>query len=299
MPFNNSIALAQQFLPVLDNVYKAEAKASILDTANEFIRFIGANVVQVYKLGLQGLGDYDRNTGFVTGDMTGTWETLTLMQDRGRSFGIDTMDNEEVGGLLLGSSMTEFIRRYVAPEIDAYFFAKAATSAGNSDTAAISSGSDAVDAIDAATVAMDDAEVPYEGRILFVSPTIYGYLKAGTTRMVMNRDDNVNYNIAMYNDMRVISVPQARFYSAIDLYDGTTLGEEAGGFVKDAAGKDLNFLIVHPSAVRKIAKHVVPRLIPPQYNNFADQWLMQYRIYHDAFILDNKVDGVYAHISTT
>lgn len=299
MPFNNSIALAQQFLPVLDNVYKAEAKASILDTANEFIRFIGANVVQVYKLGLQGLGDYDRNTGFVTGDMTGTWETLTLTQDRGRSFGIDTMDNEEVGGLLLGASMEEFIRRYVAPEIDAYFFAKAAANAGNSDTAAISSGSDAVDAIDAATVAMDDAEVPYEGRILFVSPTIYGYLKAGTTRMVMNRDDNVNYNIAMYNDMRVISVPQARFYSAIDLYDGTTLGEENGGFVKDAAGKDLNFLIVHPSAIRKIAKHVVPRLIPPQYNNFADQWLMQYRIYHDAFILDNKVDGVYAHISTT
>ncbi len=186
-------------------------------------------------------------------------------------------------------------------EIDAYTAAKlfAATPAGQKIQAAISTGSAAVAAIDAATVALDEAEVPYEGRILFVSPTLYGYLKAGITRMVLNRDDNVNYNVAMYNDMQVIMVPQARFYTAIDLFDGTTLGEEAGGFTKDAAGLDINFQIVHPSAVRKIAKHVAPRVFPAGVWQKSDGAAFQYRIYHDVFALDNKVDGIYTHYSTT
>ena len=89
MAYNNSIALATRYLPILDEVYKAESKTALLDAANERVRFVGANSVQLYKTSLNGLGDYDRNTGFPTGSATGTWETLTLSQDRGRSFQID------------------------------------------------------------------------------------------------------------------------------------------------------------------------------------------------------------------
>ena len=211
------------------------------------------------------------------------------------------MDDEESMFVAFGKLASEFIRTKVVPEIDAYTAAQlfANTPAGNKVQAAIASGSDAVDAIDAATVALDNSEVPYEGRILFVSPQLYGYLKAGITRLVMNRDDNVNYNVDMYNDMQVITVPQTRFYTAIDLYDGTTLGEEAGGFVKDASGLDINFQIVHPSALRKIAKHVAPRVFPTGVWQKSDGAAFQYRIYHDVFALDNKVDGIYTHYSTT
>lgn len=168
----------------------------------------------------------------------------------------------------------------------------------NLDATTLSSGAATVAAIDNATAVMDDEEVPYEGRILFVSPTIYGYLKAGITRMVMNRDNNVNYNVDMYNDMRVITVPQTRFYSAIDIYDGTTLGEEAGGYVADAAAKNIQFMIVHPSAVRKIAKHVAPRIFAPSENIRADAFAYQYRIYHDVFVLDNKQHGLFISTET-
>ena len=89
MPYANSIGLAQQYLPVLDDIYKAESKTSILDMANDRIRFVGGNTVQVYKTSLDGLGDYNRNTGFATGSETGSWESLALTQDRGRSFQID------------------------------------------------------------------------------------------------------------------------------------------------------------------------------------------------------------------
>ena len=89
MAYNNSIALATRYLPILDEAYKAGAKSSILDIANERVRFTGANTVQLYKTALNGLGDYSRNAGFVTGSATGTWESMQLTQDRGRSFMID------------------------------------------------------------------------------------------------------------------------------------------------------------------------------------------------------------------
>ena len=87
---NNSIALAQKYLPLLDAVYKAYAKTAILDATN--VSFAGANTVKVFKTSMDGLGDYSRNKGFVDGDVTGVWETLTLTKDRGRSFQIDRMD---------------------------------------------------------------------------------------------------------------------------------------------------------------------------------------------------------------
>lgn len=86
---NNSITLAEQYLPVLDEVYKVASRTSVLDMANERVRFLGGNTVQVYKTSVDGLGNYSRNQGFVTGDNTGTWEDLALTKDRGRSFLID------------------------------------------------------------------------------------------------------------------------------------------------------------------------------------------------------------------
>ena len=85
----NSISLVTKFLPVLDAVYKRESVTSILDTANDRVEFIGANIVKLFKIDLDGLGNYDRNNGFVSGDVTATWEQLQLTQDRGRSFMLD------------------------------------------------------------------------------------------------------------------------------------------------------------------------------------------------------------------
>lgn len=86
----NSIALAQKYLPLLDEVFKASSRTAILD--DDAAEFVGANAVKLFKTSMDGLGNYSRNSGFVDGSVTGTWETMTLTQDRGRSFQIDRMD---------------------------------------------------------------------------------------------------------------------------------------------------------------------------------------------------------------
>lgn len=88
-PVDNSMSLATRFLPILDEIYKRESLTSILDTANERVQFIGAQTAKIFKIDVDGLGDYSRNAGFVPGSSDGTWETLTLQRDRGRSFSID------------------------------------------------------------------------------------------------------------------------------------------------------------------------------------------------------------------
>lgn len=297
-PVNNNIDLASRFLPILDEVYQYEARSSILDTANERVRWIGAKTVNLFYLDPVGLSNYSRNDGFVSGDATGTWEPYTLEIDRGRSYMVDVMDNDEAMGMAFGSLAGTVVRQEVTPEVDAYRFAKYAGTAGI-QTATPVDLSDSVDIasmLDAAQIAMDDAEVPYEGRILFVSPEAYGQLKNNVTRYVTNGERNINSNISYYNDMRIITVPQKRFYTQVTLNNPTT-SDGVGGYT--VGGAKINFMIIHPSAVMQIVKHLVPRIFSPQVNQEADAWKFDYRIYHDAFVLSNKVNGIYLSAGAT
>ena len=297
----NTIALAQTYLPLLDEVYKASSRTAILDSTK--VEIVNGNTVKVYKTSMDGLGDYSRNAGYTNGDVTGTWETLTLSKDRGRSFQIDRMDNEETIGMAFGTLAGEFIRTKVAPEIDAYTFAKLAGTTGilTATAADIAIGTtDVPGLIDEAEREMNEAEVPTEGRILFISETAYAGLKAKVTRSVQNDVKGINREILTYNDMLIVRVPQNRFYTAITLYDGTTSGQKVGGYVGTATtGKPINFMIVHPSAVTKCMNHVLPRIFTPEQNQTADAWKFDYRIYHDTFVFDNKVKGVYLHAGAT
>ena len=288
----NSIALAEKFLPILDGVYKHESLTARLLGANALVRFDGANKVSIFKTSLDGLADYSRANGFVNGSVTAGWESYTLTKDRGVGLSVDRMDNEETLGMAFGTLAGEFARVNEVPELDAYRFAKMASANGiTSASASISTASDLVGAIDTATAVMDDDEVPYEGRILFLNAEGYKLLKAGITRYTMNRDDNVNYSIEMYNDMEVVRVPQVRFNTAVTLYDGTA----NFGFAPTAGGYPINFMIVHPSAVLPIVKHEIVKVFSPDENQTADAWKFQIRIYHDMFVLDQKLKGVYCH----
>ncbi len=290
-------------MPILDEVYKASSKTSILDTANERVRFIGSDTVNLYTMSLDGLGNYSRNAGFVTGSVTGGWEPYKLTQDRGRSFMVDVMDNDETMGMAFGTLAGEFIRTQVTPEIDAYRFAKyAGTSGISSGTPAdITVGTtDVPTLIQNAETTMGDDEVPEEGRILFISETAYAGLKDKITRYVQNGERGIETAIDYYDGMRVIKVPKGRFNTGITLNDGLSSGETKGGFTVPASTSyPINFMIIHPSAVVQIAKHVVPRIFSPQVNQSADAWKFDYRIYHDAFVENNKVAGIYLHRAAT
>lgn len=292
----NSIALITKYLPILDEIYKNASLTSILDATANKVQFLGANAVKLFKTSVDGLGNYSRNSGYVDGSVTATWETLTLTQDRGRSFMVDSMDNEETANLAFGTLAGEFIRTKVVPEIDSYRFASYAAAAGTVKAEALATSAAVLAAIDVAEEKMNDDEVPTEGRILFIANSQYTLLKNAITRTYTN-EGGIERAIEMFDNMRVIRVPKTRFNTAITLNDGTTSGQEAGGYV--VGGYPINFMIVHPSAVVQTVKHENPRVFSPEVNQKADAWKYDYRVYHGAFVEANKTAGIYVSRDTT
>ena len=293
----NSITIFKKYIDLLDEVYKQQAKTAILDGDNSLVQ-AGSNTHEIVipKISMDGLGDYSRNGGYVDGDVTLTNETVAFNYDRGRAFTVDAMDNEETAGVAFGKLASEFIRTKVVPEMDAFRFAQYAGTSGISKVATgatLSTGADVISALRVGTTKMDEDEVPMEDRHLFITPTLYGLIQdLDTTKSkeVLNRFADVTL------------VPQSRFYTAIDLYDGKTdntassgANEKPGGYVKATAGKDINFMIIHKPALLQYTKHTVSKVITPDENQTADAYKFPYRAYGLADVYENKVAGIYLH----
>lgn len=289
----NSIGLAAEYLPLLDEVYKAESKSAILDTAQDRVRWSNdTHSFYLFETDMVGLGDYSRNGGFVRGDVTASWRQYTPQWDRGRQFLVDRLDDAESMSMAFGTLAGEFMRTKVVPETDAVRFEAYCSGAAdaNKDTESLSTSAQVLSSLDDATAALDEAEVPYEGRILFVNPTIYKLFKAGITRYTMNGENGIDYNIEMYNDMRVITVPSARFNTEITLGQPSA-HDGAGGYT--ATGSTINYMIVHPSAVMQAVKLASPRIFSPEVVQEADAWQYDFRQYHGAWVKNQKKNGIY------
>lgn len=294
----NSITAITKYIPYLDEVYKVSSRSSVLDTPAEMVReTMDAKTVMVAKTSMSGLGNYDKNSGYIDGDVTLTWESHTFAYDRGRSFSIDAMDDLETLGMAFGRLSSEFLRTKVAPEIDAIRFSNYASGSGYTVTGETLTADTAVSAIDTGMVAMKENEVDLSGAYLFVTPTVYGFIKdSGKWTRPFMPGENPNRNFGTYDEMTVVEVSQTRFYKGVTLYDGTTTDQEAGGYVRTATtGKNINFLIVARGAVMQITKHAKMRVFDPDVNQKANAYKVDYRLYHDAWVLENKENGIYAH----
>ena len=292
----NSIALAEKFLPILDEIYKRESLTARLDAKTKPVEFGGVNEIKIFKTSVVGLGNYSRSTGYPAGDVTASWETIALTQERGRAFAIDRMDDEETLGMAFGKLAGEFIRTQVVPEVDAYRFSKWASTANVSTTAAaaLANAAATLAAIDVASGQLDDDEVPQEGRLLFISQPQYRQLIAAVTRSLENQS-TYDRRLRQLDEMTIIPVPQGRFYTSITLNAGALSNQ--GGYSKAGGATNLNFILMHPTAVEQATKLANLKIFSPEENQLTDSWLFQYRLYHDAWVYDNKVDGVYIHKS--
>ena len=269
----NNIALFKKYVPLLDEVYKDAALTSVLDSDASLAQAgANANEIIIPKISMDGLGDYDRNSGYTNGDVTLTNETVKFNYERGRMFSVDAMDNEETAGIAFGRLAGEFIRTKVAPEGDAFRFATYAGVEGiGSASATLADGAAVVAALRAAINKMDEDEVPFEERVLFITPTLRG--------MIEDLDTTKSREV-LARFAQVVSVPQSRFYTAIDLKSGKD-GEAAGGYAK--------------AAVMQYNKHIAPKVVSPEVNQDADAWKFGYRKYGLADVYENKVAGIYLH----
>ena len=283
----NTIALAKKYSGVLNELYQSTAKSAVLEANNAWVREGNqANEIVIPSLTLDGLGDYSRNSGYVHGNVKLTWSTVRYNYERGRMFEVDAMDNEESLDIAFGRLAGEFIRTKVVPEIDAFRFARIINTEDiGLEMETLSTGAAAVTSIRKAINALDDAEVPDTQRILFITPALKGML---------DDMDTIKSKAVLSGFDEIITVPPGRFYASVTLNDGTSAGEEGGGFEGEGA---VNYLIVHKPAVLCFTKHLVTKVITPEENQSSDMYCFAYRNYGLCTVLSGREAGIYCSLA--
>lgn len=277
----NNVELSTVYLPLLDEVYKNEVKTSVLDGDQATVRKGQNGEIKVAKLDMDGLGDFDRNSGYTEGTSKLTWETIKYDKERSQKLKVDRLDNEESLGIMVAKLSSEFLRTKVAPETDAARIAKIASVEGVSKKEeTIATGDEMYTALRAGTNEMDENEVSTENRILFITPTgkaLIDDLETYKSKSVMSRFS------------QVIEVPQTRMYTAITL----NTGEENYGYKKADGAADINFMIVERSAAVTAMDQFIKYFSPDEDQN-GDSHVFPYRNYNlYGHVYENKLAGVY------
>lgn len=293
---NNIGDVVSKFTRRLDQVVATATKTADLNMNQDLLgEYQGNGEIKIASIAMDGLGDYDRTNGFPGGDVSLTWETYKMEYDRGREFSIDTMDDEEREMIISANVMNEFAREKVVPEVDAIRFARIAANAGNTAKATLSGADETKKAIITAEEALQDAGVNISDCLLYVNSTVNKLLRESQPYHI-GQGEAPNTRFETFDEMKKVVVPQARFYTAIDTYDGITnsgTDERVGGYVKDAEGVDIEFIVMHPAAVAALQRHEKLRYFAPDTNQEKDAHKWQYRLYHDLLVYLKKKNLIY------
>lgn len=309
----NSIAYASIFQQELDRAFASEAVTGWMDANAGQVKYHGGAEVKIPSLTMQGLGNYSRAKGYPMGDITLSWETHTMTQDRGRGFDLDAMDVDESNFVATAAAvMGEFQRTQVVPEIDAYRHAKIYTLAGSTRSRTYTPAAASV-----LTQLMTDIGTVREkvgsGAALVVHIAYSAYNLLANSTELSKRLDVTNFSrgevttqVRSIDGVPLIPVRSALMKTAYTFYDGVTPSDgddsaptpdqTAGGFVAASGAKQINWLVMARSAPVAVSKQDLVRTFSPEVYQKKNAWHMDYRRYHDLWVPKNQLDGLYANI---
>lgn len=288
---------ATRFESMLAQKYAAASKSDALFHSNPAVSFLSAQTIKLPRLTLSGYKDHNRTTiGFNTGTISNDWEPKKLEFDRDIEFAIDPMDIDETNlTLAIANIQNAFEDEQAIPERDAYAFSKLyaefTAAGGKADTTAMTA-ADILEKFDEDMAAMDDAGVPEEGRVFYCTAAHMKMMKEaeGLERsiIVSGPAGVVNRKVHTLDDVALISVPYSRMKTAYDF---------TNGFTPAATAKQINHILLHPSAVVARQKYSYIKLFTPGSDSrTADMYVYQNRRYMDLFLLERKLDGVKIHM---
>lgn len=303
----NTLATATLFQTTLDRVAVQDAVTGWMDANAGQVIYNGGAEVKIPKMSVQGLGDYDRDNGYQQGAVTLEYETRKMTQDRGRKFQLDAMDvNENNFVTTAAAVMGEFQRVQVTPEIDAYRLSKIASDVidaaktgmiayqyvpGTEGTSALKKFKEGIKNI---------RDNGYNGPLVaHVTPEYLMELElelAGKITSVTFSKGGIDTKVPAVDGVALIETPSNRMYTAITIQDGKSGGQEAGGYKKGSSAKDINFMIMPRTTPIAVTKQDTMRIFDPTTNQKANAWQLDYRRFHDLWIMDNKLDSVFLNI---
>ena len=274
-----SVTLHDKYSDKIAAAYSSES--FIKGRLSDDYDFTGVRTVKISTPVTVPMNDYTRsgaNRYGTPAEMGDTVQELSLSQDKSFSITVDKGNNMDQNNIKPAAKMLRLqIREQAVPEMDRYCFLKMCRSAGRvvANATAISKTNVARQIMDG-TEALDNAEVPSEGRTLFVPASTYKFLKLcdefGKAGDTLGQKAYSRGIVGSFDGMDVVKVPAGRW------------------------PKYCNFIIAHRSAAIIPVKLDETRVHedPPGISGN----LLEGREYYDLFVIGARSGGIYAEIDT-
>ena len=266
-------------------------------------RWVNAKTIEIPRISTTGRVSANRDTiGTASRNYDNSWETKTLANERKWSTLVHPMDVDETNmATTIGNITRVFNEENKFPEMDAYLISKlysawttTVSSEGYTgkvaDKTALST-SNILQVFDKMMLNMDNARVPANGRILYVTHEVKSMLKEaqGISRSFNVQDSNKSIDrvVNRLDEVEVIGVPASLMKTA---YNFTT------GYAPSPTADQINMFLVHPLAVITPVKYTFAQLEAPSAMS-EGKYVYYEESYEDAFILNNKADALQFNIT--
>lgn len=259
---------------------------------NRTYKFVDAKTIHIPSISVTGRKNVNRDSidGVFQRNVDNDWETKTLTFYREWSTSIDPADVMDTNMVLTIQNATQvFNETQKFPEKDAYTISKIyadwVAEGKTADTTALNV-DNVLAVFDKLMEQMDEALVPAQGRLLYVTPAVKTLLKQasniGLSRSVQNGENTINRVVDRLDEIKLISVPSFLMKTA---YTFTT------GFEPASTAKQINLFLVHPSAILTPNKYAFVGMEAPAAGTKGD-YIYYEKEYSDVFILNNRTGAI-------
>ena len=281
---NYAQAYAQALAQAYPNVLHF---AALRSTENDSrYKWTGANTIQIPSLSTTGRVDADRDT--IEGakrNYENGWEPKTLSNHRKWSTLVHPMDIDETNHVASIANITKvFNEEQKFPEMDAYLVSKVYADWGGAADTTVLTADNILTVYDDWMAEMDDKNVPATGRILYVTPAINKLINQAKeiTRFIQNGDSAVKRAVRSLDEVQIEKVPSALMKTVYDFTEGYAVG---------AGAKQINMLLIHPSAVITPEKYTFAQLDAPSAGS-EGKYVYFEESYDDVFVLNKRKDAI-------
>jgi hypothetical protein len=284
---------ATQYQQALQQVYKVGLRfeEAYNSPNNSLVKWVNAKTISVPNIVVGGFTDTNRDAimGF-SRKVDNNWLSYTLSHDREFSTLVDANDIDETNMALTISNITQvFNREQKIPEMDGYMasklYSQITAQGGALDTTALDA-TNVLTRFDAMMEAMDEGEVPLEGRVLYVTPAINTLLK--NAQQIQRRlevgqgNTGITRSVRSLDEVTIKIVPSTRMKSSYDF---------TNGMVAAAGAKQIYMILMHPTVLFSPQKYEFVSLDEPTAKT-GGKWLYYERKYWDVFVINKKVKGL-------
>ena len=264
---------------------------------NKTYKFVDSKTIHIPSISVSGRKNVNRDAidGNFQRNVDNEWETKTLTFYREWSTSIDPADVMDTNMVLTIQNATQvFNETQKFPEKDAYTISKIYadwTAEGKTADKTVLSVDNILAVFDKLMEQMDEALVPSQGRLLYVTPAVKTLLKQASN-VVLYKDvasqANINRVVDRLDEVKLITVPSFLMKTA---YDFTT------GFKPSSTAKQINIFLVHPTAILTPNKYAFVGMEAPAAGTKGD-YIYYEKEYSDVFILNNRTGAIAFNITS-